>query len=213
VSRYRLAIFDFDGTLADSFGWFAGVFNDVADRYGFRRTEAHEVNDLRGRGAREVLARLGIPAWKLPLIARHIRLRMARDIDRIKPFPGTDAMLRGLAARGVRLAVVSSNSAANVRHVLGPDLAPLIHHYGCGASIFGKRPKLRAACRAAGVAPAETLCIGDELRDLWAARAEGIPFGAVSWGYTTPEVLRSAGPEEVFTSAEEILTVFGRAGD
>lgn len=28
--RYRLAIFDFDGTLADSFPWFATVVNDVA---------------------------------------------------------------------------------------------------------------------------------------------------------------------------------------
>jgi phosphoglycolate phosphatase len=203
--RYRLAIFDFDGTLADSFGWFSGVFNQVADRYRFRRTDAHELDDFRGRGAREIIARLGIPAWKLPLIARHIRRRMSAEIDLIATFPGTGDMLRGLAERGVRLAVVSSNAAANVRHVLGRDLAPLIHHYGCGASIFGKRAKLRAAGRAVGIAPAAAIAIGDELRDLHAARAAGIAFGAVTWGYTTPEALRAAGPDAIFASADEIL--------
>ena len=40
VVRYKLVIFDFDGTLADSFPWFAGVLNGVADRYGFRRVAA-----------------------------------------------------------------------------------------------------------------------------------------------------------------------------
>ena len=39
ASGYKLAIFDFDGTLADSFAWFLSVINEVADRYGFRRIE------------------------------------------------------------------------------------------------------------------------------------------------------------------------------
>ena len=40
AAPYALAVFDFDGTLADSFPWFAGVLNGVADRYGFRRVRA-----------------------------------------------------------------------------------------------------------------------------------------------------------------------------
>ena len=39
---WRLAIFDFDGTLADSFPWFAGVLDRMADRHGFRRVDAAE---------------------------------------------------------------------------------------------------------------------------------------------------------------------------
>jgi hypothetical protein len=37
IMRYKLAIFDFDGTLADSFGWFAGAIDQAADRYRFKR--------------------------------------------------------------------------------------------------------------------------------------------------------------------------------
>jgi phosphoglycolate phosphatase len=201
---YRLAIFDFDGTLADSFPWFLGMVNGLADEHGFRRIEEHEVETLRGLGARQVVGHLGLPAWKLPRIAHQMRRRMARDIGGIALFPGVDRLLRELAGQGIGLAVVTSNSIDNVRQVLGPESAALIRHYECGASIFGKRAKLRAVLRASGVPAAAAISIGDEIRDLEAARAEGIPFGAVSWGYTNPEALRAENPEEMFVSLEEI---------
>ncbi len=206
--RYRLAIFDFDGTLADSFSWFLGVVNVLADEHGFRRVEEHEVETLRGQGARQIVAHLRIPAWKMPRVGRRMRQHMARDIEHISLFPGVDRLLRELAGRGVRLAIVTSNAIDNVRQVLGPDVAALIHHYECGASMFGKRAKLRAVLRSSGVPAAEALCIGDEVRDLEAAHAEGIAFGAVAWGYTSPEALRAHAPEEMFESVEEILSPF-----
>ncbi|HTG32482.1 MAG TPA: HAD hydrolase-like protein [Thermoanaerobaculia bacterium] len=202
---YRLAIFDFDGTLADSFPWFLGMVNGLADAHGFRRIEEHEIEMLRGQGARQIAGHFGVPAWKLPRIAHDMRRQMTRDIAGIALFPGVDRLLRELAGRGIRLAIVTSNSLGNVRQVLGPDSAALIQHYECGASLFGKRPKLRAVLRASGVPAAEAISIGDEIRDLEAARAEGIAFGAVTWGYTNPEALRAQNPEKMFVSPEEIL--------
>ncbi|MFL6201886.1 MAG: HAD hydrolase-like protein [Thermoanaerobaculia bacterium] len=203
--RYRLAIFDFDGTLADSFSFFLGVLNRLADDHGFRRMEEHEIETLRGRAARQNVAQLGIPMWKLPRIGRDFRRHMARDIAHIRLFPGVDRLLRGLAEQGIRTAVVTSNSLDNVRQVLGPGNAALIRHYACGASIFGKRSKLRGVLRSSGIAAAEAICIGDEIRDLEAARAAGIAFGAATWGYTNPEALRAQGPEEMFSTMDEIL--------
>lgn len=207
--KYRLAIFDFDGTLADSFSWFLGLANRLADEHRFRRIEEHEVEALRGHSARQMVAHLGVPVWKMPVIARQMRQHMARDIRHISLFPGTDQVLAGLAGRGVRLAIVTSNSIENVRQVLGPGNAELIQQYACGVSMFGKRPKLRAVVRDSGIPAAEALCIGDEIRDLEAAREVGIPFGAVSWGYTNPEALRAHGPEEMFETVEEILEKLG----
>ena len=206
---YKLAIFDFDGTLADSFSWFLGLANRLADEHRFRRIEEHEVDALRGHSARQMVAHLGVPVWKMPTIARQMRQHMARDISHISLFPGMDRVLAELARRGIRLAIVTSNSVENVRQVLGPENAALIHQYACGVSMFGKRPKLRAVVRASGIPAAEALCIGDEIRDLEAAREEGIPFGAVSWGYTNPEALRAHGPEEMFETVEEILEKLG----
>jgi phosphoglycolate phosphatase len=200
----KLAIFDFDGTLADSFAWFTSVVNGVADKYRFRRIEPHEVDTLRGKGAGELVHLLGVPAWKLPLIANHMRKIKARDRALIPLFEGSDALVRRLSRGGVAIAVVCSYAESNVRAALGPALAPLVAHYACGASLFGKARKFEAVLRRAGLPPGEAICIGDEIRDLEAARAAGIPFGAVAWGYTRLDALRAHDPALVFHSIEEI---------
>ncbi|URD40152.1 HAD hydrolase-like protein [Methylobacterium tardum] len=197
-------VLDFDGTLADSFDWFCSVLNGVADRYRFRRVEAHEVEELRLQGARAIVAHLGIPRWKLPLIARHMHALAARDAARIALFPGVTAMLAEIAEAGVPLAILSSNRREAVRRVLGPDNAARIDAYACGASIFGKARRLKALLARTGIAADRALCIGDEIRDLEAARALGCPFGAVAWGYTDPRALAALGPEYVFSEPAEI---------
>jgi phosphoglycolate phosphatase len=203
--KYRLAIFDFDGTLSDSLPWFLGNVNHAADRFRFRRIEAHELETLRGLHAREVIAHVGMPAWKVPLVARHLRARMASDPGGIALFPGVDGMLAALGEAGVALAIVTSNSEANVRRVLGPRNAALVRHFGCGASLFGKRPLLRRALRAAGVPAAHAISIGDEIRDLHAARAEKIAFGAVAWGFTSAGSLRAHAPDEMFEAMDDVV--------
>ena len=88
----------------------------------------------------------------------------------------------------------------------------LIDHYACGAGLFGKPPKLRQVLRRYGMQPAEALYVGDEMRDAEAARAVGIAFAAVSWGFATPEALRRQTPERLFASVAEIAPAFGAVG-
>ncbi|WP_198038311.1 HAD hydrolase-like protein [Skermanella stibiiresistens] len=207
---YRLVIFDFDGTLADSLPWFRGVFNEVAIRHGFRTLQPAEFEALRGLPSREVMRRIGVPVWKLPIIANDMKSLMARDIASIKLFDGVPEMLRGLKSAGVRLAVVSSNSEGNVRRVLGPDNAFRIDHFGCGVAIFGKAARFKAILRHAQVEPALALCVGDEIRDAEASKASGIPFAAVAWGYATPESLKDHASVALFERVSDIVpTVLG----
>ncbi len=209
---YRLLIFDFDGTLADSALWVAHVLNDVARRYGFRQIGVDEMAELRGQPNREIIRRLAVPAWKMPFIAAHFRQLAAEAASDLKLFPGVESMLRRLAAGGVKIAVVSSNSESTVREVLGAELSGLISHYGCGASVFGKAPKFRAVIRKSGVAEADVLCVGDEVRDIEAARKAHLATGAVTWGYATPEILRAQRPSVVFETPGDILHEAGLCG-
>lgn len=201
---YKLAIFDFDGTLADSFAWFLGVINEVADIYRFRRVEEHELSKLRSCDLKGMLDHVGIPMWKIPLLQHDLRKRMARDVGRIALFPGVVELLKGLADQGIALAIVTSNSFINVREILGVESAALIQHYSCGAPILGKRPKLRKVLQSSGVRPTDAIFIGDEIRDLRAARSEGIAFGAVAWGVNSVEALATYSPEELFFGIDEI---------
>jgi phosphoglycolate phosphatase len=208
----RLAIFDFDGTLADSFPFLASVFDELADRHGFRRVEPHEVPALRRCDAREIMAHLGVPAWKLPLVARSFIGLMRDNAARVPLFEGIAATLKHLAERGIVLAIVSSNSRDNVEHVLVPDNASLISHFECGASIFGKRSRIRKVLRRSGIAKSEAIYIGDQSTDLDAARAEKVAFGAVAWGYGDIESLKAREPELAFAHASDITRVTSAAG-
>lgn len=93
VSRYRLVIFDLDGTLSDSFPWFLSVVNTVADRHGFARIENEDVETLRAKGSRELIKHLKVSRWKLPRIANDMRKLKSASIGEISLFPGmSDAL-------------------------------------------------------------------------------------------------------------------------
>ena len=209
--NYALAIFDLDGTLADSFPWFLRNVNEVADRFGFRRVVEGEVEMLRHASTRDILAHLKVPRWKLPFIARHTRRLKTEQAASIPLFDGVDKMLSVLAACGIRLALVSSDSEANAREKLGA-CAGLFTDFDCAASIFGKPAKFRRVLNRADVGAAQAIAIGDETRDIEAAQAVGIASGAVTWGYAAPNALRALGPDLMFERMEDIVRELGVTG-
>jgi phosphoglycolate phosphatase len=202
--KYRLVLFDSDGTLADTLPWFKTVFNQSAARHGFKPMRDDEQEYLRGLTSREMLAYLRVPLWKMPRILSAMRKAMAEQIHEFSLFNGIADSLQRLSTRGVLLGVVSSNSSENVRSILGPANAALIQHYACGASMFGKAAKLRTVLQASGVAASEALYIGDEIRDAEAANKVGMAYGAVAWGCHRLETLRAQGAAEFFTEPKEI---------
>ncbi|MET3845654.1 HAD-IA family hydrolase [Bradyrhizobium sp. OAE829] len=203
MPRYRLAIFDFDGTLADSLPWFRTVFQDLIAKFDLAPVSAEELEGLRGRSGREIIARLNMPMWKLPAISRDMRRRKLAAANQISLFDGVPQLLTDLRSLGIHTAIVSSDSEGSVRRVLGPSAA-LIERFDCGASLFGKHHKFKRVARQLGASPSEVLCIGDELRDIEAARAAGMASGAVAWGYALPAALQAAGPTHFFQTLDEI---------
>lgn len=198
-----LIIFDFDGTLADSFDWFVAHFNAAAKKFGFRTVSKDEIKEFRRLDARALRARLKVAFGKLPFIADYMRRRMAADIRHIRPFPGIKKVLRNLS-RCHTLALVTSNSLKNVRDVLGPDTLALFKRVECGVGMFRKLSKLRAAAKKCGFGPEQALYVGDEIRDLAAARGIGMPFGAVGWGYCPLDALSAHRPDMIFRRVEDL---------
>lgn len=203
IAGKRVVIFDFDGTLADSIGWFFSIVNDVARRYDFRQTTAEQREELRRKPPLEILDALGIPKWKLPAIAIHMRALAARNIDRIKLFEWVGDLLLELKSHGVMIAVVSSNSAANIQQVLGP-YAPLVDHYETGASLFGKSAKIGRVLKALDAGPGEAVSVGDEVRDIDAAHRARVASIGVAWGASHDEALVAARATRLAATSDEL---------
>ena len=205
--KYRLAIFDFDGTLADSFPFFVRVFNQIAEQYNFNKIEPGSATAFRHFTPRQLMEQFGVPGWKLPFVAQRFIALMRQHADDIALFEQVDEMLLYLANHGVTLAIVSSNAQDNVHRILGPANAKLFRQFECGMSIFGKPARIRKVLKQTGVSAHEAIYIGDQVTDLEAARKVNVAFGAVSWGYGAIELLRQHAPEEEFESVSAIKRI------
>jgi phosphoglycolate phosphatase len=204
LARYDLVIFDFDGTLADSLTWFRTELGDLVDKHGLPPIDGERAEALRDLTPKQIMSELNIPAWKIPFLAADVRARAAENVDKIHLFDGIRAMIRDLSAQGITLAVVSSNGETAVRAVLGEDLCQHFRIFACGAALFGKASVFRKVIKKAGTTPARTLSIGDEVRDIEAARETGCVAAAVNWGFATEAVLQAQGPDVMFRDANEI---------
>jgi phosphoglycolate phosphatase len=202
--RYELAVFDFDGTLADTFPWAVGLYEDLSERFDIPRVDASDYERIRGLSVREMMSEFNIAPRRLPSIGAFVKKEMARNLDKLTLFEGIRDALRDLSENGVRLAVVSSNDEPTIRAVLGRQTADRFDHYECGVSVFGKARKLRRTLRKTKVPAPAAIYIGDEIRDLEAAVEAGIDFGAVTWGYNTRGSLIARSPTLIFDHASEL---------
>ncbi len=204
MARYDLVIFDFDGTLADSLTWFRTELADLVDKHGLPPIDGERAEELRDLTPKQIMSELDIPAWKIPFLAADVRARAAENVDKIHLFDGIRAMIRDLSAQGLKLAVVSSNGETAVRAVLGKELCEHFEIFACGAALFGKASIFRKVIKKAGTSPARTLSVGDEVRDIEAARETGCVAGAVNWGFATEAALDAQDPDVMFREAGEI---------
>jgi len=203
--KYKLVIFDFDGTLADTFPFVLRIMDHVIDKYELRRLDPAEIELLRGYDARKIMKYVGVPMWKVPTIGNYVRSLLAEEIHNLSLFDGVDGVLKQLSDQGIQLAIASSNSFGIVRRILGPENTALIQYYECGVPLFGKQAKLKKILKKSGLQPGEAICIGYEIRDIQAAQKAKIPFGAVTWGFTNIAALEAHSPNEMFASVAEIV--------
>ena len=210
-TKPKLVIFDFDGTLADTRPFMLSILDHLAEKFNTKRMDVNALDQLRGYTARQIMKMHRVSMWKLLLMTRESQKLLYKNIDSIKLFPGIENVMRTIAQNNISIAVVTSNQLRNVLAVLGDELAGLVSVFECEAGFFSKASRLRRALRKAGIRSDDTLSLGDETRDIEAARRIGIPCAAVTWGYGDLETLRGHKPDHLLTDVEQILEISGIA--
>ena len=208
------AIFDFDGTVADSFAESLQSYNRVAPRLRLRMAQENEVPRLRRMSAGQLLDTLGIPMWKLPRLMIAVRADLHDHFRSVRPVPGIAQALDELGRAGCHLAIVTSNSEENVRNFVVRHGIDGFQTIVAGASIFGKGTRLKRLLKSAGADGAAAVYVGDTVPDIRAAHEAGAAAVAVTWGFSDKVPLAAERPDALAETTDElapaILRLFAR---
>lgn len=203
----KTLIFDFDGTLADSFELVMAISSELTGR---EPPEEAEIARLRHLPLIKVIRELHIPLRRFPKLLVQGKQMMHERIHEVHPFPGIAGAIKALHAHGHRLLVISSNSEQNVRTFLrANNLETYFDGVHGSAAIFNKASALRRIIRRNRLIVKDCYYIGDEVRDIVAASKVGIEPVAVTWGYQAPEALMQHRPFAVANKPSELVAIFG----
>ncbi len=187
----RAVLFDLDGTLIDSAPDLAGAGNDMRAARGLPMLPLAHFRPMVGSGARGMLGRAlqvqpGHPDFET-LRDEFLQRYEARMTRETQVFAAMRPVLAALRDAGRPWGIVTNKatrfSEPLVRALgLQDEAATLI----CGDTTPHSKPHpapLLEAARRLGVAPAECVYVGDDLRDVQAGRAAGMLTVAAAWGY------------------------------
>lgn len=213
--KYKLVIFDLDGTLVDTIADLGTATNAALAAKGLPQHEPEAFRGMVGHGVRNLVKQ----AMPEPMRADDravdalLKLFLAYYIehldDRSRPYLGIPELLADLQAAGVQLGVASNKFQAGAEKLIGRMFPGIAF-----AAVLGGRPgaplkpdpavvdeiRLRA-----GVSREETLMVGDSGADIAAAEAAGVACVAVSWGFRSREALAAA--PRIVDTAQELRTL------
>ena len=197
-------IFDFDGVIADSFEVFMESLEEALGRS--EPLNPDEIEASRSLTTMEVMRKLGVRKYQLPRLVMRGRRGVLRRMNRVKPHEGMPESIRELATTH-RLFILSTNSRAAIINFLDRnDLTRYFEFIRADASMLNKSGALRRLLKREGIKDS-CIYIGDETRDIEAAKRVGVRCVAVDWGYSTRESLVSHNPDVIISKPENLLSL------
>ena len=215
-AQIEAVFFDLDGTLVDSAADLIAAMNRLRAELNEAPVDPAAVERVVSKGGRAMLRR-GFPdadESKIEtLLPRFLHLYAERIAIHTRLFPGIDVVLSGLEARAIRWGIVTNKPGHLARAVVAelaldtrsaalvsgdclplrkPDPAPLLHAAGL-----------------AGVAPARSVYVGDDARDIQAGRSAGMMTVAAAWGYLDGEDPHGWGADCVVATPQQLLATLG----
>ena len=223
----KAVIFDLDGTLIDSLPDVLGALNPVLAGVGRRAVTLDEGTLMVGGEAEPLIERaFALTGESLAEADIHVHVDafaanyQAVPVRHTRIFDGAVPALEELASHGYRLGICTNKpheSALSVLKALDLDK----HFASCigkAARPFNKpdRRHYDAVAEALGVAPDNSLYVGDSETDVETARNAGVPIVLVPFGYSRKPAAELGGDRlvdhfsELVAAVEEFLPIADR---
>ena len=200
----RTLLFDFDGTIAHSFGVVVDIFYKLTNVTPIDDPEV--IRHLRHLPMMQVAKELHVQPLQIPRLLVKGRRKMSERIGEVQPFAGMPEVLKQLHAEGYTLYVMSSNSVQNVQVFLDEHgLRQYFTQVYGNIGLLNKAAAIKKVLRQSGLRAEDCIYIGDESRDADGARRAGVHMISVGWGYNDPALLKAHHPDALVMTPQELL--------
>jgi phosphoglycolate phosphatase len=160
---------------------------------------------MQGMGYWQGFRSLGIKWYTLPLMLREGRMRIKKVIHEAPPYPDLVETLHELKKSGIEYGIVTSNNPNVVRAYLRDNDFPTCEFIRGNQGLFTKHKSIKKMAEPFLAKGESVYYIGDEPRDVEAARKAGVKAIAASWGFASAERLESEKPDQLISSPKELL--------
>lgn len=219
LKKPEMLLIDVDGTLVDSVPDLTYCVDEMMKRLGLPERGEAQVRNWVGNGVERLVRRAliglldgepddGLFKRAYPIF---IELYAENTSKRSVLYPGVREGLDYLKTQRYKLGCVT-NKAAQFTIPLLNDLG--IHDdfesIVCGDTLLKKKPDplpLLHSARVLGVAPEQSLMLGDSVNDVMAARAAGFQIICMSYGYNHGIDIRESNPDAVIDSMVELKSL------
>jgi len=209
--KYRLAIFDMDGTILNTLLDLTDSINAALSRCGYPTRTVEQVRTFVGSGLQKLVERAcpaGTDAAEraevLTAFNAHYALHCA---DKTGPYPGVVPLLSDLRAAGMLTAVVSNKVDYGVQSLCRRYFDGLFDAAAGEREGVARKPApdmVEAVLKELGVEKKDAVYIGDSEVDVATAKNSGLDLIAVTWGFREEELLRSLGAEKLAHNTYEL---------
>jgi phosphoglycolate phosphatase len=204
----RVVVFDFDGTIADTHDAFVEIVNGLAGEFGYQPVNAEDLERLKHLSSREIIERSEVSPIQIPFLLHRVKRELNKRIEHLNPFAGLKSCLAILKERGYILGIITSNTRDNVTTFLANNqLADLFDFIYSGTPLFGKHKIIDRLIRQNHFRLSEVIYVGDETRDINAAKKSQVKAIAVAWGFNSPQILAKYQPDYLIYHPREFLEI------
>jgi len=200
-------IFDFDGTIADTLAFTINSASEISRKLKLLNDEKVNMEKFRSMDSTEFFKELDIPKSKLLWFMFKYQKKLIHEIDNVNSFEDLDKILVTLKDNGAKLGIVTSNSKRNVEKFLNKNHLDCFDFIYSSLNYFHKDKMLEKAIKKFKMSRENVIYIGDEVRDIKAAKSAGIKVASVTWGYNFESVLSKYYPDFIIYKPKDLLNL------
>ncbi|MCL2930935.1 MAG: HAD-IA family hydrolase [Trichodesmium sp. MAG_R03] len=203
----KIVIFDFDGTLADTFDLIFAITNRLSVEFGYKKAKTEEILEIKKLSPQEFIKQSKISIFKVPFLLRRIRTDLQKEINNVELFAGMKEVLLALKLQGYKIGIITSNAQKNIEFVLQKYDLLIFDFIVSGITLFSKHRSIKKYLKSEKIELEEIVYIGDEIRDINAAKKAKVKVIAVTWGFNSKEVLSEYQPDALVDQPQELIEV------